>query len=228
MKALYLIPARGGSKGIPGKNIRPLQGRPLIAWTIEAARGAADGEDVIVSTDSVEIAEIARSFGAEVPFLRPPQYATDTASSDVVIRHALEQLRAAGRTYDSLVLLQPTSPLRTARHIREALTLLTSDVDMVVSVRRSCDNPYFNLVEEDPQGFLKKCILPGYTRRQDCPEVYAYNGAIYAIDNGALSTAPLHQLKKVRKYLMDTPSSIDIDTIEDWHMAEQWLAPPST
>ncbi|SEW44471.1 N-acylneuraminate cytidylyltransferase [Chitinophaga sp. YR573] len=223
MKILYLITARGGSKGLPGKNVRELAGKPLIAYTIEMAKAVATGEDEIcVSTDSPVIAEISTACGIEVPFLRPEILAADNASSYDVILHAIDFYEQQGKMFDMVMLLQPTSPFRNRRQIYEVKDLMQqkAETEMVVSVKESKDNPYYNLFEEDERGLLNKSKPGYYTRRQDCPKVYAYNGSLYLMKVDALKAKPMHQLDKVVKYLMSEIYSLDIDSFGDWDVAE--------
>lgn len=222
MRTLYLIPARGGSKGIPGKNIKPFCGKPLICHTIDHARDAGATDcDICVSTDSEEIAEAARSYGLEVPFMRPAELATDTSGSYGVILHALDWYRDHGVDYDRVVLLQPTSPLRTAEDIMKAERLWSPDIDMVVSVREARTNPYYNAFEADDQGFLEISKGDGkYTRRQDAPKVWEYNGAVYVITAESLRRGPLSSFKKRIPYPMAEDRSIDLDSPIDWMIAE--------
>ncbi|HEX8563141.1 MAG TPA: acylneuraminate cytidylyltransferase family protein [Flavobacterium sp.] len=223
MKFLVVIPARGGSKGVPGKNIRKLNGKPLIHFTVEAAREVFQDDEIIVSTDSEEIRECVEQTGLKVPFLRPAELATDTAGSNDVLVHALEFYRSKGREPDVLVLLQPTSPFRTAQQIREALNLYRDDMDMVVSVKETKSNPYYVLFEENAQGFLKKSKESNFIRRQDCPKVWEYNGAIYIINIDSLVAKSLSGFDRIVKYEMDERSSHDIDTMLDWQIAESFL-----
>lgn len=167
MKTLYLIPARGGSKGIPHKNIRPLCGLPLIGYSINVAREFADDCDICLSTDDPEIAETARKMGLDVPFMRPDSLATDKSGSYEVMLHALDFYHNRGVDYDRLVLLQPTSPMRTADDVRRALELYTPDIDMVVTVKEAESNPYYNCFEEGDDGFLQISKGDGtFTRRR--------------------------------------------------------------
>lgn len=205
---------------MPGKNIKPLSGKPLIYWTIDVARVLADDEDICVSTDSEAIRQCVEQYGLKVPFLRPPEISDDDATSDSVIRHAIERRKAEGRTYDTVVLLQPTSPFRTAAHIAAARRLLNHDIDMVVSVKESPANPYFNLFEESETGLLVRSKETTATRKQDCPPVYQYNGAIYIIRLDSLRDTELHKLPRVVKFVMGDEVSIDIDTPLDWKLAE--------
>ncbi|MDE7159696.1 MAG: acylneuraminate cytidylyltransferase family protein [Muribaculaceae bacterium] len=224
MKTLYLIPARGGSKGIPGKNIKPFCGQPLICRAIDQAReaGAAD-RDICVSTDSPEIRRVAEGYGLETPFLRPAELSTDRAGSYGVIMHALEwYARERGVEYDRVVLLQPTSPLRTPDDIREAVGLWRPDCDMVVTVCEARTNPYYNAFEADAEGFLHISKGEGgYTRRQDAPAVWEYNGAVYVMTAASLRRGPMSGFHRIIPCPMPAERSVDLDTPLDWMMAEE-------
>ncbi len=220
MKDLFLIPARGGSKGIPGKNIKLLGGRPLIYYTLDAAFGIASPRDICVSTDDDAIAAKVREYGLDIPFKRPSDLATDTAGSDEVMLHAVDFYENAGIKLDRIVLLQPTSPFRTSRHIAEALQLYHQGLDMVVSVKKTKANPYFNLFEEDDSGYLRPSKPGKFSRRQDCPAVYEYNGAVYIINVDSLKNKAATPFTRVMKYEMNEQDSIDLDTEIDWLLAE--------
>jgi len=221
MKILVIIPARGGSKGIPHKNIKPLAGKPLIHYTIDVARQIVANEDICVSTDDPEIIQCVEDYGLKVPFVRPAELATDTAGTYEVLLHALKYYEQQGKTYDVVVLLQNTSPFRSVEQVKEALKLYRSDLDMVVSVRECSANPYYCVFEENTEGYLNICKGDGnITRRQDAPKVYEYNGAIYIINPKSLKEMPLNKFTKRVKYVMDEKSSLDLDTMNDWHMAE--------
>ena len=221
MKILTIIPARGGSKGIPHKNIKPLNGKPLIYYTIDCARAICDDEDICVSTDDAEIISVVEKYGLKVPFVRPAELATDTAGTYEVLLHALDFYEKQGKQYDVVLLLQNTSPFRTAEHVEEALKLYTPDVDMVVSVKECPANPYYCVFEEDSKGFLHVCKGDGNIfRRQDAPKVYEYNGAIYIMNAETLKTTHMHKMQKRLKYIMDDMSSFDLDTMWDWQLAE--------
>lgn len=220
---LFIIPARGGSKGIPGKNIKPFCGRPLLHYAIDCARraGASDA-DICVSTDSREIAECARDAGLEVPFMRPELLATDTASSYDVLLHALNWYESHGRRYDRVVLLQTTSPLRTPDDVAGCMALWTPEVDMVVSVCDARTNPYYNAFETDDDGMLHISKGDGqFTRRQDAPKVYEYNGAVYVITAESLKREPLSAFKRRVPFVMPASRSVDLDSPADWLIAEQ-------
>lgn len=220
MKILYLIPARGGSKGIPGKNIRAFNGVPLIVRSINSARELASDIDICVSTDDEEIINVVRGIGLDVPFVRPASLAGDSSGMHEVIVHALDYYISKGVVYDYIVLLQPTSPLRTSSHIKEALALISKDNDMVVSVVKSKANPYFNLFELNAAGYLEPSKTGNFVRRQDCPEVYQYNGAIYIARASVVLVQPLHSIVRKVHYLMSEEDSLDLDTEIDWKLAE--------
>ena len=218
---LVIIPARGGSKGIPRKNIKPLAGKPLICHTLDAARTIVDDANICVSTDDKSIVEVVEQYGIHVPFLRPAELAGDTAGTYEVLLHALNFYETQGKKFEIIILLQATSPFRTGRHIQEALRHYTPAIDMVVSVKEAESNPYYSCFEENKDGLLEISKGNGhYTRRQDCPPVYEYNGAIYIINPQSLKKTPLSQFSKRVKYVMDKEHSIDLDTMLDWKMAE--------
>lgn len=219
-KPLIVIPARGGSKGVPGKNIKPLGGKPLIYYTIEAARNVFPDEQILVSTDSEKIKSCVEKTGLEVPFLRPAELASDSAGTYEVLLHALTYAESKGYFPDTLVLLQATTPFRTANHIREAIVLYDEETEMVVSVKETKSNPYYVLQEENEQGWLEKSKKGTFTRRQDCPKVYEVNGGIYIMRVSTLKKLPTSQFRKVRKYVMDEISSHDIDSLLDWDVGE--------
>lgn len=219
---LFVIPARGGSKGIPGKNIKPLNGKPLIGYSIDVAREFADDDDICLTTDDERIADVAEAqFGLKVPFLRPAALATDKSGTYGVLIHALDYYAALGRNYDTIVLLQPTSPFRTAADVRKAISLYSPDVDMVVTVKEAATNPYYNAFEEDEQGFLHISKGDGrYTRRQDAPKVWEYNGAVYVINVASLRKMTLGEFPRRRLCEMSADHSVDLDTPIDWLVAE--------
>jgi len=216
---LAIIPARGGSKRLPRKNILPLAGKPLIAWTIEAALESTAVGRVVVSTDDPEIAAVAELFGAEVPFMRPPELATDAATTIDVVLDILSKLPQPG----SIVLLQPTCPLRTARHIDEAAKLMGErGANAVVSVSEAEHPPeWANPLPEDGSmdQFLREDLRN--KRSQELPVSYRLNGAIYIADARTLvqeRTFIMH--KGAYAYRMDRESSVDIDDKVDFMLAE--------
>ncbi len=221
-KSLYIIPARGGSKGIPRKNIRSLAGKPLIHYSIEVARQLADDSHIILSTDDEEIAEVARLTGLPVPYMRPARLATDTAGSREVILDAMDAADSMCVDYKRVVLLQPTSPLRTVDDVKRCLNLYRNDIDMVVSVVEASCNPYYNCFETDSKtGYLHISKGEGnYIRRQDVPSAWEYNGAVYVINPQSIREMPLGKFPKRVPCQMPRSRSIDLDTMLDWEIAE--------
>jgi CMP-N,N'-diacetyllegionaminic acid synthase len=219
MKTLFLIPARGGSKGIPGKNSKLFAGKPLISYSIELARQFTTDDNICLSTDDDEIAVVAESMGLIVPFRRPSELSTDTASTKDVILHALTYYELLGKTFDTIVLLQPTSPFRQKYHVKEALALYSDEVDVVMSVRLTDANPYFVLFEENEEGFLEKSKTGNFSRRQDCPQVWQANGAIYVYNVKSLNENKSLN-SRILKYVMESTYSVDLDTELEWQFAE--------
>lgn len=225
MKPLVIIPARGGSKGIPHKNIKLLGGKPLICRAIDNARSVAPDTDICVSTDDSEIIQVVENYGLKVPFVRPAELAADNSGTYEVLLHALSFYERQGRTYDTIILLQPTSPFRRDEDISEALKLYSPDIDMVVSVTEARANPYYNCFETDSDGFLHVSKGDGkYIRRQDAPKAWEYNGAIYIINPQSLKRESLGKFKRCRMYEMDELHSLDLDTPLDWRIAELLIA----
>ena len=232
IEILALITARGGSKGVPGKNLRPLNGKPLIAYTIEAAKHSGYIDRVVVSTDAEEIAAAAKRFGAEVPFLRPAKFAGDASPSSEAIIHALEWFETNERKkFPVFCLLQPTSPFRTAKHIDAAMDkFFSSDgAESLISVCPSHKSPYWAQVVT-PEGYLRPLIEPreSYTRRQDIPATYDINGAIYVANTDAYLHYKNFLMKKTVHYEMGTHASLDIDTETDMILAETLCARQTT
>jgi CMP-N,N'-diacetyllegionaminic acid synthase len=225
---LVIIPARGGSKGLPGKNIKKLNGKPLIHYSIEVARSIFKDEQICVSTDREEIKEISEQTGLKIPFIRPDYLASDTAGTREVLLHALEYYQNLGKKIDTLVLLQPTSPLRNKKHILEALSLYNSSLDMVVSVKETVSNPYYVLFEENSNGFLEKSKKGNFTRRQDCPKVWEFNGSIYIINSEKLKEMQMAKFEKVIPFEMTSYFSQDIDTINDFEYIEYLIKKKSS
>lgn len=219
---LAVIPARGGSKGVPGKNIKELAGKPLIAYTIEAAIASNVFEKVIVSTDSAKIAEVASGFGAEVPFLRPHEISGDMTSSDDVILHALSFYKAQGIEFDTVCKLQPTSPLRSGRHLQEAYQLFREKkADFVVSVCECEHSPLWTGVIGDDlrlDNFISKEVKRAC--RQDLPTYYRLNGAIYMGKTDQFYENKSFLGKNSVAYIMNQEDSVDIDSELDFKIAE--------
>lgn len=222
---LATICCRGGSKGVPSKNIRLLNGVPLIGHTILQANKCSNIEDLIISTDAVEIAKIAQSYGAEVPFLRPDDLASDTASKWPVFIHALEHYeKMTGKTVDYLVDLDVTVPLKTSEDIDAAITLARSrpDVDVVITGYEPERNPYFNMMEINEEGYaeiVKKSDRP-IVRRQDAPVVYSLSPAAYVVKRSALYEYEHWSKAKCLISPMPRDRAIDIDSEFDFLLVE--------
>lgn len=196
----------------------------MIGHTIRQALAIADAEDVVVSTDDPAIARVAVAEGASVPFMRAAELATDTASSRSVIIDALDRMEKIGRHYDAVVLLQPTSPLRTPDDIRRAIETFERSAerpDMAVTVCEARTNPYYSAFERDDEGYLRISKGDGrYTRRQDAPKVWEFNGAVYVIDAEAIRREEISRMRRTLPVEMPASRSIDLDTPADWARAE--------
>ena len=221
-KILAIIPARGGSKGIPHKNIIDLCGKPLISYTIEAGLKSKYIDYLMVSTDDEEIADISRSFGAEIPFLRPAELASDTSKTINAILHAIRSLEPMGKTFDSLVLLQPTQPLRTTDDIDSAIKkYYENGEESLVSVSEVDDHPILIRTIEDDR--LKNLLSGSSTcRRQDMPRYYRINGCIYINSIKDIGETTSFNDNRV-PFIMEKDHSVDIDEICDLQMAEYYI-----
>ena len=222
MNTFVLIPARGGSKGIPHKNIKILNGKPLIGYAIDVARAFVSDEDICVSTDDDEIIKVVEEYGLKVPFKRPDELATDQSGSYGVMLHALKFFEAQGKQYDTMVLLQPTSPFRRAEDVAACVKAYNEgDFDMVVSVMEAITNPYYNCFLATKDNCLKPLLdSAGIERRQDAPKAFEYNGACYVINTNVLKEKNLDEFERVGFVEMDRLHSIDLDTMIDWKLAE--------
>lgn len=221
---IAVIPARGGSKGLPGKNIKPLNGKPLIAYTIEAAKNASGIERVIVSTDDKEIAKIARQYGAEVPFRRPEQLSGDTASAVDVYLHVIDYLREKeSLQIDKFMVLLPTTPLRTFQHIEEALDKFQkTNARTLISMAEAETPPswYYSL---NTDGTVINAGLGDanpIANRQNNKTYLIPNGAIYILDVDLLRKKRTYYTNSTVPYIMSKECSIDIDTLYDFKLAE--------
>jgi CMP-N-acetylneuraminic acid synthetase len=224
-KRLCIIPVRAGSKGLPDKNIRDFRGKPLVVHSIDQALASGIFAEIVVSSDSEAYLDVARQAGATCCLPRPAELASDTAGSMEVIQHALAACeRAKQRRYDTITLLQATSPLREARHVQEAVARLEDHgQDSVLSVTPAKNSPYFNLLEFDPDSgsfVLSKSAGEGVRRRQDAPEVYQLNGSIYVWSREALLLQNKAICARTDVYVMPALNSVDIDTEDDWAFAE--------
>lgn len=224
---LLLVPARGGSKGIPRKNLAPLGGRPLLAWVLETAahfreeRGGARTR-LVVSTDDASIGAEASSRGAEVPWLRPPELATDDTPMIDVVFHALDRLAEHGFAPDLVALLQPTTPFLAVDDVRAAVELARTTGAPVVGVTENEHPLEWMFVVEESR--LRPVRASGVTRRQDAVPVYRLNGAVYVATPGHLRTEGAFVGAATRPHVMPPERSVDIDTPHDLAAAEAWLA----
>lgn len=225
MNNLAVITARSGSKGLKDKNIKMLGGRPLMVYSIEAALDSGMFDTVFVSTDSEQYAQIARQYGAEVPFLRSEGIAGDHASSWDAVREALEQYEKLGQRFDTITLLQPTSPLRSADDIVKGYQLFAEkEADYVIGVCRTEHSPLWcNTLPEDMSmdGFISKEI--DSKPRQELPDYYRINGALYIVRVSALSGVDDMYHSGCYAYVMPPERSIDIDTAFDFKVAELFM-----
>ncbi|SEK59296.1 cytidylyltransferase domain-containing protein [Ectothiorhodospira marina] len=218
MRLLALIPARGGSKGIPRKNIKPLAGKPLLGWTIDVARQAGSIDRIVVSTEDEEIAALARDLGAEVPFMRPAALSADDTPGIEPVIHALEQLPEV----DWVLLLQPTSPLRAAEDIEGIVQLcLEREAPSAVSVTAVDKHPYW-MYQRDEKDRLEPMIpdQPAITTRQELPPTYVLNGALYLARRDWLLEQRRFVGPDTLGYVMPPERSVDLDTPRDWDWVE--------
>jgi CMP-N-acetylneuraminic acid synthetase len=224
---LGIVPARAGSKGVPGKNVRVLAGRPLIDYTAQAARESGVLDRVVLSTDSAEIADVGQRCGLEVPFLRPAALAADDTPMLPVIQHTLDTLAASGWTADVIVLLQPTSPLRRPAHIRDVVTRLrSSEADSVVTVVEVPRHLSPDYVMRIDGGLLKPFLPEGerLTRRQDARPAYSREGTAYGFWRATVERFGNIYGDRCEPLVIAAADSLSIDTPADWAEAERRLA----
>lgn len=221
-KVVCVIPARGGSKGVPRKNIKPLAGKPLIAYTIEQSLQSKYIDRTIVSTEDSEIADISKQYGAEVPFMRPDALAGDQVATVDVLLQAINWLEEEDKyNFDILVLLHTTTPLRAVKDIDSCIKMLVeAKADNVFSVTEAHRNPYFNMVEVDDNGIATLAKKGDFTTRQSAPKVYDMNSSIYVWCKDVLKNEKKIFLKKSHIYVMPKERSIDIDDNFDFKIAE--------
>jgi len=222
-RVLAIIPARGGSKGIPRKNIKLLNGRPLIYYTIKEAL-ESNINKILVSTDDTEIKKISQKYGAEV-MIRPKKLAQDDTSSIDVVIYILKKLEQIGQKFDIFILLQPTSPLRTKEDINEALNLfIENECESVISVNEVEHNPYWSFKIKD--NYLQPLFANKYLkmRRQELPKVYMPNGAIFISKPSILEKKRTFYIKRMLPYIINTGKGIDIDTEQDFKIAEYFMS----
>jgi N-acylneuraminate cytidylyltransferase len=221
VRFLFLIPARAGSKGLPGKNTKIFLGKPLITYSIDFALANMRADDELcISTDDENVLAIAKKNGIHIPFIRPPELSSDEASTYDVILHAINYYKSINKSFDVLFLLQPTSPIRIKEDFEKMIAVYHHSLDMVVSVKISKENPYFTLFEESKRGFLIKSKKKNFERRQDCPNIFTFNGSMYMINMNSIVRSNINEFKKVKKVVMPEDRSVDIDTLADWVLAE--------
>lgn len=224
MKILGIIPARGGSKGVPHKNRKLLGGKPLIAYTVEAGLASGEIDELMVSTDEEAIAEVSRKAGAKVPHLRPAHLATDQSPTIDTVIHTIQYYAKKSANFDAVCLLQPTCPFRTAADIQQAiLTFKAQDADSLISVREVPHqyNPHWTF-KANEAGFLdiatgEKNIIP---RRQELPKAYHRDGSIYLVKTSVLLAQRSLYGARIAYHISENPIDINIDTMEDWAAAE--------
>lgn len=228
MRVLGVVPARSGSRGIPRKNVRLLGGKPLLQYTAEAASRATKITRTILSTDDPEIAAIGRRCGLEVPFLRPAELAKDETPTLRVIQHAIEWLEMHGDAYDAVCLLEPTSPFRRADTIDACVNLLAEGIaDAVVTVRPipAHFNPHWVYFRaQDGTLHLSTGESEPISRRQDLPPAYCRDGCVYATKRDVIMKEDSIYGRRLVGYIVDTDRTINIDTLDDWVLAERLLA----
>lgn len=227
MRVLGIIPARGGSKGVPRKNIRLLAGKPLLHYTAVAALACQRLARVILSTDDAEIAAVARTCGIEVPFIRPAEFARDDSPTLPVLRHAVQALEEAGDRYDAICLLQPTNPFRQPGDIDACLELLAeTGADCVITILPVPDqyNPHW-VYFRDPDGCLRLSTREQHPipRRQLLPPAFHREGSVYAMRRDVLMLGNSLFGERVVGFEMDPARAVNIDTLEDWCRAEEML-----
>ena len=220
-QALVIIPARGGSKGIPRKNIKEFCGRPLIHYSIDTARAIAPDSHVVVSTDDDEIRQVAEQTGLRVAYRRPAELGGDRVGSREVILDVMDWADGQGLEYNKVVLLQPTSPLRTVADVEGCMALYTPECDMAVSVKEAACNPYYDCFETMADGTLQVSKGDGrLTRRQDAPKAWQFNGAVYVINPKSIRLMALGEFPRRIPFEMPRSRSVDLDTPLDWTIAE--------
>lgn len=224
MKYLVLICARGGSKGLPGKNIKPLNGIPLIGWSINIAKQLNKVSRIIISTDSDDIAKVAKDFGAEVPFMRPENLAQDDSPEWQVWQHAINHIEESdNEDIDAIVVLPVTAPLRSIEDVNACIDLFESEeVDSVITVSEANRSPYFNMIVNDDSNYSSLVISPKsqIIRRQDAPEVYDMTTVAYVVDAGFIKSHNGIFDGKVKSVVIPRERAVDIDDLMDFKVAE--------
>lgn len=224
-RILFLITARKGSRGLPGKNIKTLGEKPLVQYSYDfAASVQGFNDEICISTNDEKIIQYFSAKGHKLHFKRPDELSTSQSTSDSVIEHALKFFEKQGSNFEYVMLLQPTSPFREKIDFENIFKLMKQETDMVVSVKECKDSPYFNQFKENESQHLVPIVeAPTITRRQDVPKTYAYNGAFYFFKVASFNKEMKMSFNKIRKYVMPIWRSIDIDTQEDWELALHYV-----
>lgn len=215
---LVFIPARSGSKGVKGKNYKKLNGKPLISFTLDFALRNFKKENIYVSTNCKKIIKILHEYNIDIPEKRPRELSTDDSSIYDSLIYTLNLLEKQKKYYKKLIMLQPTSPLRKDSDLKQIFSLYEDDIDAVISVVKSKTNPYFTLFEENDDCYLEKSKKGNFHRRQDCPDVYEFNGSIFLFNVESLKRGYISSFKKIKKFEMEPNFSIDIDDSLDWEL----------
>jgi N-acylneuraminate cytidylyltransferase len=223
MNTLLIIPARAGSKGLPQKNIKKLGTKPLIYHTIDFALLIKKEQDTIcVTTNDPFVKDLIKVYSNVILIDRPEYLSEDNTSMHDVLIHTLNCFKQFNCLFERVLLLQPTSPIRNAEDYYKMESIYDANCDMVVTVKESKANPYFNLFEENKDGFLSKSKHSNFVTRQSCPKIYEYNGSMYLIRTLSLESTNMHQIERVKKHILSAERSIDIDEMKDWILAEHY------
>ncbi len=224
MKYIVLICARGGSKGLPGKNVKPLNEIPLIGWSINIAKQIDRASRIIVSTDSEEIAKVALEYGAEAPFIRPKGLAQDDSPEWLVWRHAIKHVESyENEDINAIIVLPVTAPLRSVKDVNACIDLFEEgEIDTVITVSEANRSPYFNMIVNNDNGYASLVISPEnqITRRQDAPEVFDMTTVAYVVNTNVVKLSNSIFEGKVKSIIIPQERSIDIDTLLDFKIAE--------
>ena len=223
MRYIALICARGNSKGVPNKNIKILNGKPLIAWSILLAKNNNHISRIVVSTDSEEISKISKKYGAEVPFKRPKSLSGDSSPEWLVWKHALRQIKKEENDEFSLLVLPPTSPLRNQEDIDRCIKEYSrGGADIVITVSEASRSPFFNMVRKDKKGYCSLVIKQKdhISRRQDSPEIFDMTTVAYLVNPSFLESEDNMFKGKMRSVTIPRERALDIDTIFDFNLAE--------
>lgn len=217
---LVVIPARAGSKGVKDKNIKKLNSKPLISYTLEYAIRNFEKKNIFVSTNCNQVIEISKKMGLDIPFKRPEELSKDDSPIHETLIHVIEHFEQQGLNFSKLIMLQPTSPFRKELDVHLMCNQFKDKYDLMVSVVIAKSNPYFTLFEDNDDQYLVKSKPSNYFRRQDCPIVYEFNGSIFIFKIASLKKGYINTFQRIKKFEMEEKYSIDIDDEYDWRMAE--------